>query len=222
MTSLNERFLMFLDGEKPVQDRRPLWGLAGIIVGFLTLALGGGVVLFGSKVYAAPLFPMGLWLICWGIRLLYQARCDGKHSKRVREIIVQGQRVNGYLVRASDALYRPGSTVQPCQVLISFQPEVAGDREYMQHLAQRWAEQTSSRERRLRSRRRKLPLSLTDGSPVYCCDLFVHPSLLASGYLTSSILPCLAEFGDEGGIELVPYWLLFPYVESSLGQRQRV
>ena len=222
MTSLNERFLTFLDDEKPVPDRRPVQGTLAIVGGILTLALCVGIALLWSKLYASPLFPLGLWLIGWGAAQLFQTQRERGLSVRVREIAAQGQRVNGYLIRASDALYRPGSKKHHCQVLISFQPEVSGDREYMQYLSQRWAEQTMRREHPIRYRRQKLPLALTDGSPVYCCDLFVHPGLLSSGYLTSAILPCVAEFGDRGGIELVPYWLLFPYVESPLGQRQQV
>ncbi|WP_395141240.1 hypothetical protein [Armatimonas sp.] len=222
MISLNERFLMFLDDEKPVLDRRPLQGALAIAGGILTLALCVSIALLWSKLYASPLFPLGLWLMGWGVAQFFQIQRERRLSVRVREIAAQGQRVNGYLIRASDALYRPSSKKHHCQVLISFQPEVSGDREYMQYLAQRWAEQTTRREHPVRYRRQKLPLALTDGSPVYCCDLSVHPGFLSSGYLTSTILPCVAEFGDKGGIELVPYWLLFPYVESPLSQRQRV
>jgi hypothetical protein len=222
MTSLNERFLAFLDDEKPVADLRPRRGALGILGGLLLIVAGVAVAQLWRRMFAAPLFPLGVWLLSWGISQLIQTRRERKQAARVRQIVTHGERATGFLVRASDALYRPGSKVQSCQVLISFQPEVAGDREYMLHLAKRWAEQTSSRERQSRGRRRKLPLSLTDGSTVYCCDLFIHPGLLASSYLTGSVLPCVAEPGDEGGIELVPYWLLFPYVESPLGQRQRV
>lgn len=222
MQSLNDRFLTFLDTEKPVQDRRPLRGLLGIVSGLLALALGVIVALLWRKLFAAPFFPLGLWLIAWGGWQWVARSRDRWLARRVYEIVENGQRVNGYLVRASDALYRPGSRPQPCQVLISFQNEVAGDREYMQHLAQRWAEQTTTAKRYGRYRRTQLPFNLTDGSTIYCCDLYVHPGLLSSGYLTGSVLPCLAEFGDTGGIELVPYWLLFPYVETPLHQRQRV
>ncbi|MBB6052516.1 hypothetical protein [Armatimonas rosea] len=222
MNNLNDRFLTFLDDEKHVPDRRPVWGMLAIVGGLLTLLLGVATALLWRRLFAAPLFPLGIWLGCWGCWQLLTRQRDRWLARRVREIAETGQRVNGYLVRASDSLYRPGSQAQPCQVLISFQNEVASDAEYMQYLAQRWAEKTPSRERRRRYRRVKLPHSLTDGSTVYCCDLFVHPGLLASGYLTSSVLPCLAEPGDQGGLELVPYWLLFPYVEVPQGQRQRL
>ena len=219
MTSLNERFLTFLEEEKPVEDRRSARGVVALLGGIFVLTLCVALAQLWRKLVAAPFLPVALWLMGWGLWQFMMVRRARWHALRVREIVVQGQRVNGFLVRASDGLYRPGSTVQHCQVLISFQPEVSGDREYMQHLAQRWAEQTSSREPRPLYRRRPLPLSLTDGSPVYCCDLFVHPGLLASGYLTSNVLPCIAELGEDGGIELVPYWLLFPYVESPLSQQ---
>jgi hypothetical protein len=222
MHSLNDHFLEFLDEEKSVPDYRPLRGTLALVSGVLLLALGVAVALLWRRLIAAPLFPLGFWLLLWGSWQFLTRNRDRWLARRVREIAESGERVNGYLVRAPDSLYRPGSRPQPCQVLMSFQNEVAGDREYMQHLAQRWAEATHGRERKTRYRRTKLPLALTDGSTVYCCDLFVHPGLLTAGYLTGSVLPCIAEFGDEGGIELIPYWLLFPYLESPLGQRQRV
>ena len=222
MTSLNERFVAYLDDAKPLVDNRPQRGMASIVAGILTLGIAVALALLWRKLAAAPFFPLGLWLITWGTWQFYAVRRDQALAQRVREIAERGQRVNGYLVRASDALYRHGSRVQPCQVLISFQPEVSGDKDYMLHLAQRWAEQTRDRDRKARYRRRKLPLNLTDGSEVYCCDLFLHPGMLSSGYLTSMVLPCIAEFGDQGGIELIPYWLLFPYVESPLSQGQHV
>ncbi len=222
MTSLNERFVAFLDDTKPAVDKRGLWGTLGIVVGVLILGLALGFALLWHKLLAAPFLPLGLWLVGWGTWQFIDIRRDRAYARRLREIAQQGQRINGYLVRASDSLYHTGSRVQPCQVLISFQPEVSGDKDYMLHLAQRWAEQTRDRDRKVRYRRRKLPLSLTDGSDVYCCDLFIHPGMLSSGYLTGMVLPCIAEFGDQGGIELIPYWLLFPYVESSLSQSQHV
>ena len=222
MTNLNERFVTFLANEKAVLDPRPRKGVLGISVGILLLAMCVLLCTFWRRLFGAPLLPIGLWLIGWGALQLRLHQRDRHLGQRVHAIASQGHRVNAYLVHAPDALYRPGSRVQSCRVLISFQPEVAGDREYMQHLAIRWSEATKERERRVRYRRRQLPLELTDGSLVYCCDLFVHPGLLAAGYLTSSLLPCLAMEGERGGIELIPYWLLFPYITTAQGEGQRV
>lgn len=222
MTSLNERFVTFLENEKAAPDSRPRRGALALTLGLLTLLCSVLISLSWRRLYGAPLAPLGLWLIGWGGAQLWLRRRDRQLAVRVREVAAHGHRVNAYVVHAPDALYRPGSRVQSCQVLISFQPEVGGDREYMQYLAHRWADQTRERQRPVRYRRRALPLELTDGSTVYCCDLFVHPGLLSSGYLSSSLLPCLAQEGETGGIELVPYWLLFPYITSAQGEGQRV
>ena len=222
MTSLNERFVTFLSNEKAVLDPRPRKGALGICFGVFVLCLSVLLYCFWRRLFGAPLFPVGLWLVGWGATQLWLRRRDRQLAVRVHEIASHGHRVNAYLVHAPDALYKPGSRIQACKVLISFQPEVGGDREYMQYLANQWASSTKEHERGKRDRRRQLPLVLTDGSTVYCCDLYVHPGLLAAGYLTSSILPCLAEEGDSGGIELIPYWLLFPYVATAQGEGQRV
>jgi hypothetical protein len=222
MTSLTERFTAYLDDAKPITDNRPTRGIVGIVAGILTLGVAVVLAYYWRRLVAAPFFPLGLWLMGWGVWQLVSVRRDQRLAATVRRIVERGQRVNAYVVRAHDSLYRPGSHVQPCQVLISFQPEVSGDKDYMLHLAQRWAEQTRDRDWKVRYRRHQLPLTLTDGSEVYCCDLFLHPGMLSSGYLTSMVLPCVAEYGEQAGIELIPYWLLFPYVESPLSQRQWV
>ena len=222
MTSLNDRFVAYLDDAKPLIENRPRRGIASIVAGIVTLGIAVALALLWRKLVSAPFFPLGAWLIAWGAWQFVAVKQDKALAQRVREIAERGQRVNGYLVRAHDSLYRPGSRVQPCQVLISFQPEVSSDKDYMVHLAQRWAEQTRDRDRKVRYRRHKLPLTLTDGSEIYCCDLFIHPGMLSSGYLTGTMLPCIAEYGDQGGIELVPYWLLFPYVTNPISQGQHV
>lgn len=222
MTSLNERFVTFLANEKLVPDPRPRNGALGIVFGVLVLTAALLLYCFWRRLFGAPLFPVGLWLVGWGVTQLWLRQRDRHLASRVHEIASHGHRVNAYVVHAPDALYKPGSRIQSCQVLISFQPEVGGDREYMQYLANQWACSTKENERRKRDRRKQLPLTMTDGSLVYCCDLFIHPGLLSAGYLTSSMLPCLAEKGENGGIELIPYWLLFPYVATAHGESQRV
>jgi len=211
MTRLNEQFLTFLETGKAVADPRPRRGRIALLAGGALVAVASFLCVSGPFFVGLALIPLALWLMVWGAAQYALAHQAQQRAVRVRQVGQHGKRVAGYLVRAHEDLYRPGSRVLPCQVLISFQPEVSGDRDYMHHLAQRWAEQTTDHERPVRYRRRRLPLALTDGSTVYCCDLFVPPALLTSGYLTGTVLPCLAEEGESGGIELVPYWLLFPY-----------
>lgn len=211
MTSLNQRYLTFLDTGKISVDPRPTRGRVALVLGALVLSIASFLCAEGPLLVGVALLPLALWGMGWGIGQFVQVAQARRLAEQVRWIGEAGERVTGYIVRAHEGLYRPGSRVLSCQVLLSFQPEVARDRDYMHHLAQRWAEQTSDRERPVRYRRRRLPLSITDGSTIYCCDLFISPALLTSGYLTGSMLPCLAEPGESGGIELVPYWLLFPY-----------
>ena len=219
MTSLNQRYLEFLDQGKTPHDPRPRRGRIMAVASSTLLVFASLLCAYGPFLLGIALIPMALWGIGWGVAQYIQAAQSRQRALRVRALAEQGHRVTGFVVRAHEGLYRPGSKGLPCQVLVRFQPEVSGDRDYMHHLAQRWAERSSPRERFLPYRRQRLPLSLTDGSTVYCCDLFVPPALLASGYLTTTTLPCLAEEGERGGIELIPYWLLFPYAQASVGHR---
>lgn len=211
MTSLNERFLAFLEEGTAPPPSRSWRGPLAVVAGALLLGTAFVVASNVRRLYAAPLFSLGAWMLLRGLYSMVRTVLQKRLAERVRQTVARGQRVNAFIVRAPDGLYRPGSIVRPCQVLISFQPEVSGDRKYMEYLCRRWAGQIRDREGYRRNRRARLPRRLTDGSTVYCCDLYIHPALLASGYLTSSVLPCIAEEGAQGGIELVPYWLLFPY-----------
>jgi hypothetical protein len=222
MSSLNERFLEFLAEGKALPAPRPWRGVLALLIGALLFLAALFIATNHRRLFAAPLFPMSLWFFSRGVLALFRMALTQSLAQRTRRVAENGQRLSAYLVRSHDALYRPGSEVRPCQVLISFQPEVGGDQEYMRHLARRWAGTIRSSERYKRSRRVRLPHKLTDGSVVYCCDLFVHPGLIATNYLTGQILPVLAEDGERGGIELVPYWLLFPYIELNIGDRQSV
>jgi hypothetical protein len=221
---LNRRFAAYVDQvfERQMRQRRRL--LLG--VNFLVLAL------FVLTVFAAvqhrvelwvPLLAAGLLIGAWsirGVRGLFRWR---QQTQQRRGVIQTGTPINAFLIQANGALLKPQNQIFPCLVLISFQPEVSSEIDYMQSLAQRvyslkntYPEDAESQfvaglttnERAVLGRRRQLPLSLTDGSTIYCADLFVRPDYLQGSCIQSDILPCIAEPEVGGGIELVPWWLL--------------
>src|SRR5439155_8757202 len=54
-------------------------------------------------------------------------------------------------------------------------------------------------------RRVRLPANLTDGRVVYAADLWIRRRYLPGGFLSDERrLPCIAEPGDEGAIEMLP------------------
>jgi len=221
--TLNDRLLAHLDSVfSPVIYRRRLcvaFGLMGLCLtqGAIGLFVGlyqhwGGWVLLALCALLAARAVIALR------RLGAQAR----EHHRLRAVIRRGVPVTAYLVQANHALFSPGSDTLPCLVLFSFQPEVGGDAGYMRYLARRvfslkntepedddarYVAELVTDEEAVPYRRRPLPLSTTDGSTVYAADLWVKRAYLKAGYLTTSTLPCIAEPGPSGGIELVPAWL---------------
>jgi hypothetical protein len=53
-------------------------------------------------------------------------------------------------------------------------------------------------------RRRLLPTSLTSGREVYAFDLLGVGEFLPSGTVETPLIPCMAERGAEGRIEMLP------------------
>jgi hypothetical protein len=221
--TLSDRFLAYLDTVfSPSIYRRRLCGLYALLGLCLSLAAigafcglyqhwSGWLLVGGAAAFAAR-------LIVALRRLGAQA---GEHN-RLRGVVRRGVPVTAYVVQANHALFSPGTGALPCLVLFSFQPEVGGDAGYMRYLARRtfslkntvpddpdarYVADLVTDERAVPYRRRPLPISFTDGSTVYAADLWVKRAYLRSGYLTTSTLPCVAEPGPSGGLELVPTWL---------------
>jgi hypothetical protein len=126
--------------------------------------------------------------------------------------------VTAALVQANEALYRPGPDDLPCMVLITFEDLPNQDR-YLRRLAEhmyalkgldlddpdeRYVSSLITDERAKQYRRRSLPPSFTGGPVVYAADLRIHRPFLRHGYLVGKLLPCLAEPGDQGCIEMLP------------------
>ena len=230
--TLNARFVQYLDRLYPA---RALWHsrLYALVGAGLSLGLVAGGVALGSPAFAWLVLPI---LAAAAVRLVWdgrQIRNTQERLTRQRQIAASGMPVTGYLVEADETLLSPGADDLPCLVLFSFQPEVGNDLGYMGYIARRVqslkgtfpADPDSQYVASLTApippemhRRRPLPPSFTDGSTVYCADLWVRRAYLKTGCLTSTRLPCLAEASEGGGIELIPVWLL-PDRPANAGSR---
>lgn len=221
---LNRRFMAYVDQvfERQMRQRRHL--LLGVSFLVLTLfLLIATTALRQMQQLSLPLLIAGLCIAACaarGVRGLFRWR---QQTQQRRGVIQTGIPVNAFLVQANGALLGAQKQTLPCLVLISFQSEVSGEIDYMQSLARRiyalkntkpmdtdgqFAASLTTDERAVPGRRRQLPLSFTDGSTIYCTDLFIKPDYLQGSHIQSDILPCIAEPGLGGGIELVPWWLL--------------
>jgi len=221
--TLSDRFLAYLDTVfSPSIYRRRLCGLyalVGLCVSLAAIGVFCGLYQHWSGWFLVALAALLAARVTLALRRLgAQAREHG----RLRAVVRRGVPVTAYLVQANHALFGPGTETLPCLVLFSFQPEVGGDAGYMRYLARRvfslkntmpedpdarYVAELVTDERAVPYRRRPLPISVTDGSTVYAADLWVKRAYLRSGYLTTSTLPCVAEPGPSGGLELVPSWL---------------
>ena len=126
------------------------------------------------------------------------------------------------LVQANQGLFRTGLLDLPCLVLFTFEPlEYAALNDLAERMgALKNTEQTDAdlqavaamvtQEAAVRYRRRPLPVSFTGGPTVYAADLFIVRRYLELGYLTHRLLPCFAEPGTTGGLELMPWQVASP------------
>lgn len=224
--SLNARFVDYLDAVFPPSEQRRRQAVS-------TLSLALAVVVFVASLVSGffvtmawALTPLSLLVGIRSVQALRRIRKTQRYFARLRGVARSGELVTAYIVQASDALYQTGSDTLPCLALFTFQAEIGGDAAYMRYLARRIAHLKDTmppdadgryvarlarhEQAPVPYRRRLLPLSFTDGSTIYCADLWVKRAYLDTPYLTTDILPCLAEPGETGGIEMIPTWLLSP------------
>jgi hypothetical protein len=232
---LNERYVAYLDQLYAPRGHRRWHVLAGMTVG-VVLILGVLALALGMNVHAAwPLLPLGVVLVGRGIIALQGIRHARQQFQNLRNVVKNGVPVTAYIVQAHEGLFKPGSGLLPCLVLFTFSSEVESDADYMRYLADRlyalkntqpddadgqYLANLCTDEHPVPYRRRRLPYSFTDGSTVYCADVWVKRAYLPGGYLRGNTLPCVAEPGEVGGIELLPSWLLTPSEEITLVERQ--
>src|SRR5262245_57280062 len=141
----------------------------------------------------------------------------------VRAIQPRGVPLKAALVQANNGLYGPGQETLPASVLISFE-NLRDLMPYLHDLAQPAGEIKSRGRPRDRDekfvhdalwegdnravyhRRYRLPRGFTRGPVVYLADLWMYRPYLRGGEIgTIRQFPVLAEPGDEGGVELLPF-----------------
>jgi hypothetical protein len=225
--SLKRRYFAYLNHQHPHDDPNYRLGLAALIGGGL-LAVLAIIMLVSDKpslLYLSVL--IGLFIVSKGFQAVYQHRKSRTHLDEIRSVVRRGLPVTGYVLWAHDDLYKEykegGAMQLPCRVLFTTDPALESDPEYMRHLVHKvfTLSDTLPDDREMRQiarlttdfhyvhyRRQRIPLALTDGAPVYGADIWVDRGYLPEGYLLGDTLPCFAEPGPVGGIELVPYWLL--------------
>jgi hypothetical protein len=71
----------------------------------------------------------------------------------------------------------------------------------------RWLRELLADEGYQAHRRRQLPEIVSGGQAIYACDLWIPPVLLKGQCVDIPFLPCMAERGDSGRINVLPWWI---------------
>lgn len=214
ITDLRRRYNAYLEEQNQVSFAQrysaPIFltalGLFFLIgaIGFASGAIGGIATGVGCLVFAAAI-----------------AHHNAPKPDPRQALARKGVPVWGVLVQANSKLFEPGTMDLPCLVIFSFEP-AGGHLDYMQRLAheifdlketqqtdpdRRFVANLTTDERAYKYRRRRVPVSFTGGPTVYCADLYITRSCLSAGFLTERALPCFAELGETGMLELLPWWM---------------
>jgi hypothetical protein len=189
----------------------------------VAIALGclGALFVFNAIVFAQGAIAgisSGIAFIIFGVAL---AKRNAPKVTRRMQLAEKGIPVWGVLVQAHQNIFSPGKDNHYCLVLFSFEP-AGGHLDYMKDLAHRVAELKETQqtdldlrfvanlttdERAVQWRRRRVPVSMTGGPTVYAADLALVRSFLRAGYITEDVFPCIAEPGEIGMLELMPWWI---------------
>jgi hypothetical protein len=221
--SLKRRYFAYLNHQHPHDDPDYKLGLAALIGGAMLAVLALIVLVSDNPYFLYLSLFVGVFILVRGFQTVYQHKRERSHLDEVRAVVRRGLPVTGYILWAHDHLYKEDTNSLPCRVLFTTDPALESDPEYMRHLVRKLftLSDTLPEDAEMRNvarfttdtayihyRRQRVPLSMTDGAPVYCADLWVDRGYLPEGYLLGDTLPCFAEPGPIGGLELVPYWLL--------------
>lgn len=163
-----------------------------------------------------------------GVKLLGAVPADKVARRRLRLLEENGaRRVDAQLVHANHVLFERDTVGGPSLVLFSFDRktprEMLAETAELLHEWRDWEtddpellavidKMRDGEQRSHYHQRFRLPETLTDGFEVYAGDLWIHRPYLRHGQLFEDdeddeddrILPCLAERGDKGGIDMVP------------------
>ncbi len=144
--------------------------------------------------------------------------------RKRRPIAEHGIPVKAVLNQANRLMFNKGFGEAPCLVLFSFDEQLNQDPTYLLNLSEKASSlkgQTPqdadlravadivTKEKAVYGRRRQLPKSFTGNATVYAADLYIESKYLREGRLTEQdrVLLCLAEPGEQGALELVPWWI---------------
>ncbi len=137
-----------------------------------------------------------------------------------------GVRLRAAVVQANDGLFRPGDRTLPAALLFTFERGVPNLAQYLEGLARqayriKTGAKPSHPDRRpvydrlwagergecYYHERMRLPRGFTGGPAVYLASIWMPATFLRGGMIQKGDpLHVLAEPGDEGGAELLPYW----------------
>lgn len=144
-----------------------------------------------------------------------------RHDERLRSVRANGVETEVLLVQANNAAFAPGEADLPGLALLTFDASLGRDRQAMMDIAHRAYElksrppQTADErvvaefmadETAFYHRRFRLPPAFTGGKKAYLADIWLVRRFLPAGRLDGGVneLRCIAQPGDQGGIELLP------------------
>lgn len=169
------------------------------------------------------MLPPAGWM-CLGLLILavvltvLQSRAAGRHERYVLE---NGRPVLGWIVQAPAALFQPGETSRPAQILLTFDPAVADPPALLAGVAARLRElrdsppkdgPTADIARLLNDatyrpyERFRVPAVLTGGPEVFLAHVYVKRELLPAGVVDVQFVRCLAmPDEDDSRVLMAPY-----------------
>jgi hypothetical protein len=163
--------------------------------------------------------------IAVGLGLIASARLSGRKRNRIRqELISAAERsvpVMAYPLMANEALMRRKGTVAPALMIGTFETgvgyeEMAGlARKMLTVDHQKASNESTATVNKMfedvtyaHGRRRAVPEDLTGGRRVYAFDLMMIGDYLPTDTLEFPLVPCLAEPGESGTIQMLPWWIV--------------
>jgi hypothetical protein len=179
---------------------------------------------FPEDLVHPPLYAEPFWLRFDSPRrvrfdLVPAATPGGRARQRIDRVRKRGGvPVRAALIQANIELFAPGQEDQPCLVLFSFDERI-GEEELLE-LANRvfalknttpkqhdlaFVASLTTDERSVYYGRDPLPRSFAGRREYYVSHLNIHRPFLPNGYLVERILDCIAEPGERGMIELLPW-----------------
>jgi hypothetical protein len=166
-----------------------------------------------------------------GLGLILSARLSVRKRDRIRrELIAAAERsipVMTYPLMANRALMRRKGALAPALVIGTFDADAtAGEMADLARKMMTVDHQDVSDESRIAvnkmfevekytpGRRRLVPEDLTGGRRVFAFDLMMIGDYLPTGALKMPLIPCLAEPGEAGTIQMVPWWIVARALEG--------